>query len=82
MRNIFWTENSCLSDIVLRGQMPGWTLFRSGANRFDKTVSSWKGWNLLAFHVIFLKHINRLKSQDDLIVKLCTIYPSIVALLS
>lgn len=37
--------------------------FRSVLNRFDKTVSSWKGWNLLAFHVIFLKHINRLKKS-------------------
>lgn len=37
--------------------------FRSVLNRFDKTVSSWKGWNLLAFHVIFLKHIIRLKKS-------------------
>ncbi len=37
--------------------------FRSVLNRFDKTVSSWKEWNLLAFHVIFLKHINRLKKS-------------------
>lgn len=37
--------------------------FRSVLNRFDKTVSSWKGWNLLAFHVIFLKHINNFKKS-------------------
>ena len=37
--------------------------FRSVLNRFDKTASSWKGWNLLAFHVIFLKHINKFKKS-------------------
>ncbi len=63
MRNICWTENSCLSDNSIERTNAWMDSFRSVLNRFDKTVSSWKGWDLLAFHVIFLKHINRLKKS-------------------
>ncbi len=63
MRNIFWTENSCLSDIALRGQMPGWTLSDPCSIVSTKRFPAGKGWNLLVFHVIFLKHINRLKKS-------------------
>lgn len=35
--------------------------FRSILNRFDTTVSSWKGWNYLAFAMVFLKKIHKLK---------------------
>lgn len=35
--------------------------FRSILNRFDTTVTSWKGWNYLAFAVIFLKKIHKSK---------------------
>ena len=33
--------------------------FRSILTRFDTTVSSWKGWNYLAFAVVFLKKIHK-----------------------
>lgn len=33
--------------------------FRSILNRFDTTVSSWKGWNYLAFAVVFLNKIHK-----------------------
>ncbi|MDE6297105.1 MAG: IS5/IS1182 family transposase, partial [Muribaculaceae bacterium] len=33
--------------------------FRSIMNRFDTTLSSWKGWNYLAFAVLFLKKIHK-----------------------
>lgn len=33
--------------------------FRSILIRFDTTVSSWKGWNYLAFAVVFLKKIHK-----------------------
>lgn len=33
--------------------------FRSVLTRFDTTVSSWKGWNYLAFIVVFLKKIHK-----------------------
>lgn len=32
--------------------------FKAVLNRFDTTVSSWKGWNYIAFIVIFLKKIH------------------------
>ena len=32
--------------------------FKSVLNRFDTTVSSWKGWNFLAFIVIFLNYFH------------------------
>ncbi|ROT02201.1 IS5 family transposase [Lepagella muris] len=35
--------------------------FKSILTRFDTTVSSWKGWNYLAFIVIFLKKIHKSK---------------------
>ena len=35
--------------------------FRSLLTRFDTTVSSWKGWNYIAFAVIFLKKIHKSK---------------------
>ena len=35
--------------------------FKAILARFDTTVSSWKGWNYLAFSVIFLKKIHNLK---------------------
>ena len=35
--------------------------FRSILTRFDTTVSSWKGWNYLAFAVVFLKKIHKSK---------------------
>ena len=38
---------------------------RSILCRFDTTVSSWKGWNYLAFTVVFLKKITNQKSLDD-----------------
>ncbi|MBD5331186.1 MAG: hypothetical protein HDS00_04715 [Bacteroides sp.] len=34
---------------------------RSILYRFDTTVSSWKGWNYLAFTVVFLKKIHKSK---------------------
>lgn len=34
--------------------------FRSVLTRFDTTVSSWKGWNYLAFAVVFLKKFHKL----------------------
>ncbi len=43
--------------------------FRSILCRFDTTVSSWKGWNYLAFAVVFLKKINK-KSLDDFVIKI------------
>lgn len=33
--------------------------FKAVLNRFDTTVSSWKGWNYLAFIVIFLKKFHK-----------------------
>lgn len=33
--------------------------FKAVLNRFDTTVSSWKGWNFLAFIVIFLKKFHK-----------------------
>lgn len=33
--------------------------FRSILTRFDTSVSSWKGWNYLAFAVVFLKKIHK-----------------------
>lgn len=33
--------------------------FRSILTRYDTTVSSWKGWNYLAFAVVFLKKIHK-----------------------
>lgn len=33
--------------------------FRSILTRFDTTVSSWRGWNYLAFAVVFLKKIHK-----------------------
>lgn len=33
--------------------------FRSILTRFDTTLSSWKGWNYLAFAVVFLKKIHK-----------------------
>ncbi len=33
--------------------------FRSIMTRYDTTVSSWKGWNYLAFAVVFLKKIHK-----------------------
>ena len=39
--------------------------FRSILCRFDTTVSSWKGWNYLAFAVVFLEKIHKSKSLDD-----------------
>lgn len=35
--------------------------FKAVLNRFDTTIKSWKGWNFLAFIVIFLKKINKQK---------------------
>lgn len=35
--------------------------FRSIRTRFDTTVSSWKGWNYLAFIVVFLKNFHKSK---------------------
>ena len=35
--------------------------FKAVLNRFDTTVSSWKGWNFLAFIVIFLKKFHKSK---------------------
>lgn len=35
--------------------------FRSILNRYDTTISSWKGWNFLAFAVVFLKKIHKLE---------------------
>lgn len=42
------------------------TIFRSAFNKFDITLTSWKGFNFLAFNVIGLKNSWNLKSQDDL----------------
>ncbi|MDE7449162.1 MAG: transposase [Paramuribaculum sp.] len=39
--------------------------FRSILYRFDTTVSSWKGWNYLAFAVVFLKKITNQKGLDN-----------------
>ena len=33
--------------------------FKNVLVRFDTTISSWKGWNFLAFIVIFLKKIHK-----------------------
>ena len=42
--------------------------FRAILCRFDTTVSSWKGWNYLAFAIVFLKKkFTNQKSLDDLI---------------
>ena len=44
--------------------------FRSILNRFDTTVSSWKGWNYLAFAVVFLKNkFTNHKSLNEFIMK-------------
>ena len=39
--------------------------FRSILTRFDTTVSSWKGWNYLAFAVVFLKKFTNHKSLNE-----------------
>ena len=44
--------------------------FRSLLNRFDTTLTSWKGFNYLAFIVIGLKKLQELKSQDDFMTKI------------
>lgn len=33
--------------------------FKAVLNRFDTTVSSWKGWNFLAFIVIFFRKFHK-----------------------
>ena len=33
--------------------------FKGGLNRFDTTISSWTGWNFLAFIVISLKKFHK-----------------------
>ena len=42
--------------------------FKAVLNRFDTTVSSWKGWNFLAFIVIFLKNFTNQISLDNFTV--------------
>lgn len=37
--------------------------FRSILNRFDTTVTSWKGWNFLAFAIVFLKKFHLFYSR-------------------
>ena len=37
--------------------------FRSLLNRFDTAITSWKGFNFLAFIVIGLKKFNKLKNS-------------------
>lgn len=42
--------------------------FKNVLIRFDTTVSSWKGWNFLAFIVIFLKNFTNQISLNNFII--------------
>lgn len=43
--------------------------FRSILARFDTTISSWKGWNYLAFAGVFFKKFTNHKSLNEFIIK-------------